>query len=238
MKNYIQPGHILTLVAPYTVASGAGALVDGIFGVATVDITSGSTGEFQVCGVFDLAKTSAQAWTLGQRIYWDNTNKRCDSSSAVGPEIGTCTEVAANPTSTGKVRLNAIGVPRDELVESEGSPAPTSVATAGAGTITAAMILTETYVRDCAGASRTDTLDTAANIVAAVPGAKVGDVLELLVINGSDAAETITLAAGTGGAFDANQTAASRVVGQNTSKLVRIRLTNVTAASEAYVVYA
>lgn len=238
MKNYIQPGHILTLVAPYTVASGAGALVDGIFGVATVDITSGSSGEFQVCGVFDLAKTSAQAWTLGQLIYWDNTNKRCDSSSAVGPEIGVCTEVASNPTSTGKVRLNGVGVSRDEFVDAEGSPAPTSVATAGAGTITAAMLLTKIYVRDCAGAGRTDTFDTAAAIVAAVPNAKVGDVLQLLVINGSDAAETITLAAGTGGGFDTNQTAASRVVPQNSSKLVHIRLTNVTAAAEAYVVYA
>jgi predicted RecA/RadA family phage recombinase len=238
MRNYIQPGHILTLTAPYIVASGAGALVDGIFGVATVDLAAAASGEFMVCGVFDLAKTSAQAWTVGQQIFWDNTNKRCDSSSQVGPEIGVCTEVAANPTSTGKVRLNGIGVDRDELVDAEGSPAPTSVATAGAGTITAAMILSKIYVRDCAGAGRTDTLATAAEIVAALPNAKVGDVLQLYVINGADAAEAITLAAGTGGAFDANQTATSRVVGQNTSKLVHIRLTNVTAASEAYVVYA
>jgi len=237
MKNYIQPGKILTLVAPYTVVSGAGAMVDAIFGVATVDVTSGSSGEFQIEGVFDLAKTSAQAWTLGQLIYWDNTNKRCDSSSAVGPEIGVCTEVAANPTSTGKVRLNGIGVSRDEFVEGEGSPAPTSDATAGPRTITAAEVLSKIYVRDPNGASRTDTLPTAALLVAAVPNAKVGDVLQLYVINGADAAETLTLAAGTGGAFDANQTAASRLVGQNGSKLLHIRLTNVTAASEAYVAY-
>ena len=46
------------------------------------------------------------------------------------------------------------------------------------------------------------------------------------------------IAAGSGGAFDANQTAASRIVGQNNSKFIHIRLTNVTASSEAYVVYA
>jgi hypothetical protein len=58
-----------------------------------------------------------------------------------------------------------------------------------------------------------------------------------LIVNGADAAETITIGAGTGGAFDANQTAASRLIGQNASKLVRIRFTNVTVSSEAYVVY-
>lgn len=115
---------------------------------------------------------------------------------------------------------------------------PSSVATAGAATITAAQIMAGIYVRDCAGLGRTDTLDTAAALVAAIPGAAVGMVVSLLVINGSDAAETLTLAAGAGGAFDANQTAASRVIPQNASKTIRVRLTNVTAAAEAYVVYA
>jgi hypothetical protein len=66
----------------------------------------------------------------------------------------------------------------------------------------------------------------------------VGDIVRCLIVNGADAAETITLAAGAGGAFDANQTAASQVIPQNASKFVHVRLTNVTAASEAYVAYA
>lgn len=113
-----------------------------------------------------------------------------------------------------------------------------SVSTAGNVTITAAQIVGGILVRDPNGAARSDTLDTAANIVAAVPGAAVGDTLSVLIVNGADAAETITLGAGAGGAFDANQTAASRVIPQNASKLVMIRLTNVTPAAEAYVVYA
>lgn len=124
----------------------------------------------------------------------------------------------------------------DAVITSEGTP--TSNATAGALTITAAMLLAGILVRDPNGAGRTDTLDTAANIVAAVPDAKVGDVIPLLIVNGADAAEAITLAGGTGGTFDANQTAASRVIAQNSSKVIRVRLTNVTAGSEAYVIYA
>jgi hypothetical protein len=120
-------------------------------------------------------------------------------------------------------------------------PAVTSVTTAGAATITAAQILTGTYVRDCAGASRTDTLSTAALLVAALAGRnpKVGQVLELHVINGSDPiTEILTLTEGAGGGWDAAQPAAARIVPGGSSKRIKIRLTNVTAAAEAYVIYA
>lgn len=110
-----------------------------------------------------------------------------------------------------------------------------SLATAGDRTITAAEILAGIYVRDCAGASRADTLPTAALLVAAMVSPAIGDVLECQVINGSDAAETLTLAAGTGGGFDTNQTAASRVLPQNGSKTLLIRITGV--QTPAYVAY-
>ncbi len=118
----------------------------------------------------------------------------------------------------------------------EGQGAFASINTAGNVTITAAQLLGGTIVRDPNGAGRSDTLDTAANIVAALPNAAVGDIFSCYLVNGADAAETITIAAGAGGTFDANQTAASRVVPQNASKLIVIRLTNVTPASEAYAV--
>lgn len=108
MRNYIQPGKTLTLVAPYARSSGEGALVGSIFGVAHSDVANAVEGEFAVAGVFELAKTSAQAWTQGQKIYWDNSNKRCDTDGTVGMLIGTATEIAANPSSTGIVRLNGV----------------------------------------------------------------------------------------------------------------------------------
>lgn len=114
----------------------------------------------------------------------------------------------------------------------------TSKATAGNVTLTAAEVLTSILVVDCAGAGRTYTLPTAALLVAALPFKEVGMTISLLVVNGSDAAESITLAAGSGGGFDANQTAGSRIVEQNSSKNVLIRFTAIASGSEAYVVYA
>lgn len=106
MKNYVQEGDIVTVAAPYDVLSGAGLLVGSLFGVATADALSAATVEAKTTGVFDLAKTSAQAWTVGAKIYWDNTNKVTTTTSTDNTLIGVALAVAANPSSTGRVRLN------------------------------------------------------------------------------------------------------------------------------------
>lgn len=106
MKNYIQAGERITLSAPYDVLSGGGLLVGSIFGVAIYDALSGVAVEAAVEGVFRLAKTSAQAWTVGALIYWDNTNKVATSTASTNKLIGVAMAVADNPSATGLVRLN------------------------------------------------------------------------------------------------------------------------------------
>lgn len=112
---------------------------------------------------------------------------------------------------------------------------PTSINTAGNVTLTAAQILTGIIVRDTNGGARSDTLPTAALLVAAITNPQVGDVLSCTLIGGGAAIWTILI--GAGGAFDAAQLAAQQIVGVGQSKVMRIRLTNVTAASESYVAY-
>lgn len=104
--NYIQEGDTLTLPAPYAVSSGHGALIGVLFCVALVTLANGESGSFRVEGVFDLVKTSAQAWTIGAHIYWDDTAKVCTTTSTSNTLIGVSVAVAANPSSTGRVRLN------------------------------------------------------------------------------------------------------------------------------------
>ena len=106
MKNYIQAGERITLSAPYDVVAGGGLLVGSIFGVAINDALSGASVETAVEGVFRLAKTSAQAWTVGALIYWDNTNKVATSTASTNKLIGVAMAVADNPSATGLVRLN------------------------------------------------------------------------------------------------------------------------------------
>lgn len=108
MKNYVQPGEVITLTAPYARNSGQGALVGSVFGVAVNDVANGASGEFKTVGVYDLDKTSAQAWTVGSLIYWDDTAKVTTNVATSNKLIGTAMAVAANPSATGRVRLNGV----------------------------------------------------------------------------------------------------------------------------------
>ena len=108
MKNYVQPGTTLTLTAPYAVTSGDGLLVGSIFGVAAGDAASGATVEAALTGVFDLTKIGSQAWTVGAKVYWDNTNKRCTTVATDNTLIGVAVDAVAGGAgdTIGRVRLN------------------------------------------------------------------------------------------------------------------------------------
>jgi predicted RecA/RadA family phage recombinase len=108
MKNFIQEGDVLTLAAPYAVASGAGALVGSIFGVSAGTLANGVEGEFQVEGVFELAKAASQAWTVGVKVYWDNTAKNCTTTAMSNTLIGVAVAAVGSGAGEvlGKVRLN------------------------------------------------------------------------------------------------------------------------------------
>lgn len=127
-SNYVQPGKTLSLTAPYDRTTGQGALCTGIFGVALSTVLSGAATEFGVEGVWTLPKTSAQAWAVGAKIFWDDTNKRCDTDATVGPLIGIAASAAANPSATANVRLNGVALPMAEGVQA----AVADVATANA----------------------------------------------------------------------------------------------------------
>jgi len=109
-KNYIQPGRVVTLTAPYQRNSGEGALVGAIFGVAMQTVANGVAGEFALRGVFDLAKASG-AITQGALVYWDNTNKNVTTTSTSNTRIGFALVAAASGDATVRVCLNGIATP-------------------------------------------------------------------------------------------------------------------------------
>jgi predicted RecA/RadA family phage recombinase len=108
MKTYIQPGHAITLLAPYALESGDGLLVGAIFGVASHDAASGAEVETQLTGVLDLAKTASQAWTAGAKVYWDNAAKRVTNVASGNTLVGVAVlAVGGGADETiGRVRLN------------------------------------------------------------------------------------------------------------------------------------
>ena len=104
MDNFMQAGDSLLLTAPYTVVAGAGARVGKIFGIAVSDTTSAATGQFKTQGVFDIAKTTG-AVSVGDAVYWDNTNKYLTTTAAGNCEVGICTVAALSGDATVRVKL-------------------------------------------------------------------------------------------------------------------------------------
>ena len=108
MKGYVQPGINITLPAPYPVASGSGLQVGALFGIALHDALQGEDTETLMTGVVDLIKAPAQAWAIGDRIYWDNTAKHATTVATDTLLIGVAVRTAGNGAddTVGRVRLN------------------------------------------------------------------------------------------------------------------------------------
>ena len=80
-----------------------------IFGIAAGDAALGEPVETALVGIFDITKIGSQAWTVGARVYWDDTNKRCTTVATDNTLIGVAVEAVASGASDtiGRVRLNA-----------------------------------------------------------------------------------------------------------------------------------
>jgi len=108
MTNYIQKGDVLTVTAPYALASGAGCLVGSLFGVAVAAALISTEVEIMTEGVFTLPRTTggSTAWAVGDRIYWDDTNKLCTKTAGSNKLIGVAVAAAVDGATTGNVRLS------------------------------------------------------------------------------------------------------------------------------------
>lgn len=89
MRNFVQPGSIVGILAPATVVAGQMCRVGQLAGVCVTDAASGAPVNIATEGVFDVTKTGSQAWTVGASIYG----------------VGTTTLVATTATTTGNIFL-------------------------------------------------------------------------------------------------------------------------------------
>jgi predicted RecA/RadA family phage recombinase len=109
MKNYLTPGEKLELTAPSGgVTAGTGVKIGEVL---VIPETSAAVGEKFIglrVGVVEHAKLSAQAWTEGAQVNWDDTNKRFTTVTTGNFKAGIAVAAAANPSATGKVLLTGV----------------------------------------------------------------------------------------------------------------------------------
>jgi predicted RecA/RadA family phage recombinase len=107
MKNYVQPGTKLTLTPTTAVASGVGRLFGSIFGVAENDVAANTPGEFITEGVVEIAKTSALAIDVGDRVFWVPASSVVNKTAASQVCVGVAVAAAANPSATVLIKLGS-----------------------------------------------------------------------------------------------------------------------------------
>jgi predicted RecA/RadA family phage recombinase len=112
MQNYRQSGDFLTLTAPSGgVVAGTAYLIGALVVVSQETKAQGLPFVAIRQGVFELAKVSAQAWTEGATLYWDNTAKLFTTVATSNTSAGVAAAAAANPSSTGLVCLHGVAAP-------------------------------------------------------------------------------------------------------------------------------
>lgn len=108
MKNYKSPGDNVTIVAGTAVKSGDFVKKGAISGVAQGDAASGEKVVLVRKGMFGLPKLAAQAWTEGDKVYWDAAEGECTTVDTGNDLIGAAGADAANPSETGDVLLDGV----------------------------------------------------------------------------------------------------------------------------------
>ena len=108
MKNFIQPGDSVDMIAPAALASGDGVLIGALFGVAATAAASGARVAISTKGVFEMPKASADNITAGALLYWDDTAQvlTLDNDTGGNPKVGVAVQAAGAGASTVRARLN------------------------------------------------------------------------------------------------------------------------------------
>lgn len=107
MKNYVQEGCNVDIVAPYARLSGEGVLIGTLFGVCVTDIANGETGVICTEGVFDLTAATGASTdaTFGAAAYWDNTAKKVTPVATNNTLVGKFLAAKTTADAVARVRL-------------------------------------------------------------------------------------------------------------------------------------
>lgn len=105
MKNFVQAGMRIAITAAADITSGDGVLTGALFGVAFGDAASGEVVTIERVGVFELPKLGTDVIAVGDKVYWDDTEKHLTVTATGNTLVGCAVQAAAASTTTAIVLL-------------------------------------------------------------------------------------------------------------------------------------
>ena len=107
MRNFVQPGDVITVAAPYALSPGDGCLVGSMFGVSCGAAALNAPAELDMEGVFELTALNTDTASIGALAYWDNGNRRITTTASGNTKVGVFVLAKTNGQTVATVRLNA-----------------------------------------------------------------------------------------------------------------------------------
>ena len=104
--TYVQDGCAIDYMPGAAIAAGDVVVQGDLVGVAKRPIAANELGAIEVEGVFDFAKNTGVAYTVGQILYWDDTNNVVTTTATGNKQIGKSVRAAASADTTVRVRLS------------------------------------------------------------------------------------------------------------------------------------
>jgi predicted RecA/RadA family phage recombinase len=96
MKNFVQPGNVVSISAPKAMASGEGILIGKLFGISTKATTAAGVIEMLVEGVVAFKKAGGVTVAEGDAISFDAPTQTIVASGTAGAHvIGLCVEASS-----------------------------------------------------------------------------------------------------------------------------------------------
>lgn len=107
MKNYLQDGGIVVIAAsPEAADSGEFLVSGGLSGVAQAAADNGAAVALKRNGVFEMLKTTSEAWTQGQPLFWNASTKKFTTTAGSNARRGVAWAAADSADTTGEVLLD------------------------------------------------------------------------------------------------------------------------------------
>lgn len=176
MKNYIEPGDsIVYTVVGSDVVSGQPVVVGELIGFASKAAVVGADVALNMKGVFSVTKVGSQAWSKGDKIFWDKTNSRFTKTASSDADLfaGYAFEDAGS----------GAGVTTGYLLMAPGAGQKATVVAAVAGTLTGTVDGTIADIAatagSCAGGSSPSATNVDSAIATAVASIVTGTNLQL-----------------------------------------------------------
>ncbi|CAM3933800.1 DUF2190 family protein [Paracoccus yeei] len=104
-RNHVQPGLVLSIPAPAAVLSGGVVVAGNLVGIAQGDAAAGETVDVALTGVWEIPKTAADSFAVGDRVFWNASTGLATSTVGSNARVGTAAEAAAASTGAVRVRL-------------------------------------------------------------------------------------------------------------------------------------